>query len=175
MRSFRYIIFGILLSTGIFSAVLYSSCNKDACKGVTCINNGTCGGGVCNCPTGVGGTNCERIYRKSYANTYKGIARWDIIHNDPDNTLAFNVPNDTSFSHMTLVWTNPGSPIISLPVTITNASANGANFTVNTTQVDTFTYTGTGSVNATTASLTLTKSHANGSPIVVYFNDFNKQ
>lgn len=164
-----------MATLGVFTAVLYSSCSKDACKGVTCLNKGACGSGVCSCPTGVGGKNCEFIYRKSYANTYKGIARWDIIHNDPDNTLAFNIPNDTSLTHMTLVWTNPGSPIISLPVVITNSSDNGSNFTISSTPIDTFVYSGTGSVNAATASLVLTKSHPNGNPIVVYFNDFNKQ
>ena len=42
----------------VFSAI-FNSCKKDACSGKTCLNNGTCVDGTCQCPAGVSGANCE--------------------------------------------------------------------------------------------------------------------
>ncbi len=175
MKSIKHIVIGAFLALGAFCAVLYSSCSKDACKAVTCLNKGTCNGGTCNCPTGIGGLNCEKIYRKQYAFTYRGIATYGIIHTDTNNTLTFNPVGDTTYTKMQLVWSDPGFPVISLPITLTNSSSTGSDFNVVSTTVDTFTYTGSGSVNGTIASLSLTKTHANGPSIIVTFTDFNRQ
>ena len=45
----------------IVSAVVYSSCVQDACNNVSCLNGGSCGNGVCRCPTGYEGTQCETL------------------------------------------------------------------------------------------------------------------
>ena len=42
-----------------FTAILYTSCKKDPCSGVTCYNGGVCDNGNCNCPSGYTGNNCE--------------------------------------------------------------------------------------------------------------------
>ena len=180
MRSIKHIALGVFLTFSVFCAVLYTSCTKDACKGVTCLNKGTCSGGICTCPTGIGGTNCEKVYRKLYAYTYKGTSTYstptyNITGADSNNTLVFSAPNDTNYTKMQMVWNNPGMPPITLPVIITNSSANGSNFTIVQTPVDTFTYNGTGSVNGTTASASITKVRPNGVKTLVVINDFNKQ
>ena len=180
MRSLKHIALGAFLTISVFCAVIYTSCSKDACKAVTCLNFGTCNGGICKCKTGIGGNNCETIYRNLYANNYKGIATYNIVGADPNTILTFNAPNDTAdFTKMEVVWKNPGLPIVTLPVTITNSSPTGSNFMiVANTPVDTLLYNGSGSVNGTTASMTLTKTpippHI-GPTVIVYFNDFNKQ
>lgn len=51
--------FGTVIAIMIFTAVTYTSCTKDKCKDVTCQNGGTCTDGVCSCPSGFEGTNCE--------------------------------------------------------------------------------------------------------------------
>lgn len=175
MRSIKHIALGSFLTLSVFSAVIYASCSKDACKGVSCLNKGACNSGICSCPTGIGGSNCEKIYRKSYAFVYKGIATYNIISADSNNTLTFTAPNDTNYTKMQLVWNNPGFPAIGLPIVLTNSSDNGSNFTITTTTVDTFTYNGSGSVNGTTASMVVSKTHPNGPKIIVYLNDFNRQ
>ena len=43
----------------LFAGTLYTSCKKDRCKGVTCLNGGSCNEGNCSCPTGYSGTRCE--------------------------------------------------------------------------------------------------------------------
>ncbi len=41
-----------------FSTYLFSGC-KDECADVFCLNGGTCTNGICLCPTGYSGINCE--------------------------------------------------------------------------------------------------------------------
>lgn len=59
MKNYRTLVLITVLTITSFCAVLYSSCKKDACSGVTCQNQGTCSGGKCTCPTGYSGDHCE--------------------------------------------------------------------------------------------------------------------
>ena len=43
-----------------FLLFLLSSC-KDLCKNITCENGGSCNEGICNCPSGYSGENCEIV------------------------------------------------------------------------------------------------------------------
>ncbi len=53
----------ILLTAATFVAftgvVLYSSCEKDPCSGVSCKNGGSCAMGACKCPSGFEGPTCS--------------------------------------------------------------------------------------------------------------------
>jgi hypothetical protein len=42
----------------IISLSLLSSCNKDECSDIKCLNNGTCINGNCECPSGYSGIYC---------------------------------------------------------------------------------------------------------------------
>ncbi len=70
MKSFRLIALSALMTVGTFSTVVYTSCTKDACKGVTCQNGGTCDGGTCVCPTGYEGSSCETASREKILKTW---------------------------------------------------------------------------------------------------------
>ncbi|MFI5196138.1 MAG: calcium-binding EGF-like domain-containing protein [Chitinophagales bacterium] len=50
-----------LLTLAALIAVMYTSCKKDTCSGVICLNGGTCSGGRCKCPAGYTSKNCETI------------------------------------------------------------------------------------------------------------------
>ncbi len=70
MKSFKLVAFAGLLTIGAFSAVLYTSCSKDACKGVTCNNGGTCSGGTCTCTTGYEGSDCSTLSRAKFVKSW---------------------------------------------------------------------------------------------------------
>ena len=70
MKSIRNAALSALLTIGAFSAITYTSCNKDECKDVVCKNGGTCVAGVCSCPTGYEGTNCESEGRAKFVKTW---------------------------------------------------------------------------------------------------------
>ncbi len=60
MNKFKIVALTSIISIFAFVAVIYTSCNKDACKGVTCQNGATnCIGGTCQCPAGYSGNFCE--------------------------------------------------------------------------------------------------------------------
>ncbi len=43
----------------VFSALLFTLVSCDQCKDVSCLNNGVCLEGTCECETGFSGANCE--------------------------------------------------------------------------------------------------------------------
>lgn len=79
MRKFRGITTTVAIVTAIFTAVLYTACNKpeytpspDKCEGVVCQHNGRCISGVCDCTAGYTGQYCENKANKLY------IGRWKV-------------------------------------------------------------------------------------------------
>lgn len=178
MKSFKQIALGAALTIGAFSATLYTSCNQDECKDVVCQNGGTCTEGKCTCPSGVGGTNCETIYRTGYTNTYKG--------NGTDNATPAGTYTDwrmtfstvgTDLTKMEIVLKdNTSAPVVTLPITLSAMTATGSVFTITSTSANGATYTGTGNVSNSIASMTLTEKDNTTSAVVVYtFTNMAKQ
>lgn len=52
------------------SLVWYSSCIKDNCKGVMCLNGGVCVNSVCACPVGYEGTHCEKKWNEKFGGNW---------------------------------------------------------------------------------------------------------
>lgn len=178
MRSMKYMALGAMLLVGAFFAVMYSSsCTKDACKGVTCLHKGVCSGGscVCNDSIGVGGVNCEITYSSLYdKNTYQGNTvvgygsldspvidtnNMYLAHTDINNTMSFVAITDTDFSEMNLTWIDNGLTVFVTPIKLTHNSATGSTFAITNVQGqapwDNYTFSGTGSVNSTNATMNL--------------------
>ena len=60
MQKFRTSNLLLLAMFLILGAMCFQGCKKpDKCEGIQCQNGGTCVNGVCNCPAGFGGDNCE--------------------------------------------------------------------------------------------------------------------
>lgn len=72
MKFWKQILLSAMLLTSIISTAVFTSCEKNACDGVTCLNGGACGHGLCNCPTGYEGARCETKAVQRYLGTYSG-------------------------------------------------------------------------------------------------------
>ena len=82
----KYPVKSILLSAAValfaFFAVLQVSCKKDSnggsvftnkCAAIACAHNGVCNNGVCTCPAGYEGNNCEIVTSSRYTK------QWNVI------------------------------------------------------------------------------------------------
>ncbi|RYD55197.1 MAG: hypothetical protein EOP56_16760 [Sphingobacteriales bacterium] len=57
---------------GIGSTVLYTSCEKDACLDLKCKNGGSCTDGICRCPSGYEGSECQTAVATKFIGYYYG-------------------------------------------------------------------------------------------------------
>lgn len=72
MKPKQNILLAAALILSVLSAVLYTSCNKNKCHNVTCLNQGKCDGGNCVCPVGFEGNRCQTLSRNKFISTYNG-------------------------------------------------------------------------------------------------------
>lgn len=84
----------VILSAFAFCAVAIStltisSCEQDSCTTLNCINGGQCTEGVCQCPDGYEGAECETAVADKYVGVYEGTVRCNY------NDLMFPITPDT--------------------------------------------------------------------------------
>lgn len=72
MKLMRPVLFTAFLALIVFSAVMYTACNKNKCHNVFCLNEGSCDGGSCVCKVGYEGPRCETLSRNKFIRTYNG-------------------------------------------------------------------------------------------------------
>lgn len=72
MKNLKSILFASFVTIGVFSTVVFSSCDPDPCKDIVCANGGTCTDGTCACPAGYEGTLCETLSRDKFIGVYNG-------------------------------------------------------------------------------------------------------
>jgi hypothetical protein len=167
MKPLRIVLLTAVITLSILFGV-YSSCTKDACKGVTCLNTGTCSGGACQCPTGVGGNNCEVVYRNLYVNTYEGNAVADTLFADSvanvkvavaynNSKLSFDTTGTTSLVNMNMqLQDSLGFLNMTFSITLANQTTSGSTFSIEPVEINGFHYSGNGTLSASLATLSLT-------------------
>ena len=93
MKQIRVFLLTSIITLSAFAAVIYSSCKKDPCKGVTCQNGGACNNGSCVCPSGYSGNFCENSTITYTNDTYTPISI-----NVGGSTAIINPSSSVSFS-----------------------------------------------------------------------------
>lgn len=158
----KQIILGIIAIAGVFFVASYSSCTRDECAVKVCRTRGSrCESGICKCPTGVYGANCEVEYRSKYAGEYRGTAPADTF-TLAYNSLVFLATDDTvNYKKMELIWIDSASMYMApkLPIELVNMSATGSQFVImdTTSTAGLIKYSGYGSINGQTVTMNLTR------------------
>lgn len=161
MKSVKQLAFAALLSLGALGAVTMVSCNKEDDPII--------------CDVGYTGDDCNTMVIASYTGQYKGSGTDNNGETYTNWSLTMAPSSTTDVTKMTMILSNEnGQPIRTLGITLkTNTSFDVDNFTTS----DNYTYSGTGTINATTISLTLNErdNEANPPTTVVYtFNNMTK-
>ncbi len=174
MKSIRNIAFSALLTIGAFTTVTYTSCNKDECKDVVCQNGGTCdeNTGNCICTTGFTGTNCETQVRTKYFNTYKGNGTDNEGNTYTGWSLKFYTVGTDALSIALDVLDDNNSPQLSFTAKLNTNTT----FTIDPKNSGLYSYTGNGTINETSATLTVNEKTLTGTTTTIYtFNNMIKQ
>ncbi len=173
MKSIKQIALSALLTLAVFAVVIISACTKNECGAVLCQNDGTCMGGVCKCPPGVDGLNCQNVYRKNYEGVYKGLPPDDPL-SDTTNMLLFLQSDDTTnYNLMEVHWVDTGGVTRDrLPIELMGNAPGGSNFVIGPTVKGITTYTGNGSINGKQVSMKIHRQDTSGAVSVTYFNNY---
>ena len=92
MKQFKTLFLTAIVTLSAFATIIYTSCKKDPCSGVTCQNGGSCDNGSCTCLSGYSGTYCQN---SSISFTNDAFTTMNITVNgstssvDPGQTIAF--------------------------------------------------------------------------------------
>lgn len=105
----RTIIVSATLALLGFTAVTYTSCTEDKCKGISCAYGGSCNDGTCACPTGYEGPQCETVNNARYLGdwyvnedgTQSNAAQYTVsLESDGD---AYHVKLTNFYNHLSTV------------------------------------------------------------------------
>lgn len=89
----------LLTAFGFFAIcamVVFNSCEKDPCMDLNCKNNAACSDGLCQCPTGWEGAECDIPASSRFLGTWKGSLRCDNfpIQDAQMSVVLLNEPNE---------------------------------------------------------------------------------
>ena len=78
MRFWKQSLFTAFILSAIFGTTIFLACEKDPCTDQTCQHGGSCGYGVCTCPTGYDGPSCENRTVNRFLGAFAGSSYCDI-------------------------------------------------------------------------------------------------
>lgn len=128
MKKLKTILLASVATIGIFSSVVFSSCNPDPCKDIVCANSGTCTDGTCVCAIGYEGTLCETESRAKF------IKSWNAADVQGSNNYIYTcaIGNGTAITNV--IISNKFSD--SYFVNNINATVSGNTITIASQQPD---------------------------------------
>ncbi len=179
MKLLKRLILTLIIASGVFCVVLYTSCKKkkDPCSGVICHHGGACLSGTCSCPTGITGKFCDTVYKAAFANTYKGNGTDNEGVSYTNFRIVFAIA-DSNNTKMTMNIRDASGDSVNVPklaVDLDGLTAAGSSFTIEpNTNATGDTFTGYGIISAASASMTLIQTRVSGRVTSYVFNDFTK-
>ncbi len=72
MKKTKTVLFTAFITLAAFGTAMYTSCKKNPCSGVSCLNGGTCNGGNCSCQSGYSGSNCGTAASAAFTGNWSG-------------------------------------------------------------------------------------------------------
>jgi hypothetical protein len=154
MKLLRNVMLASVLGVSAFSAITFTSCKKEDST----------------CNVGYTGSSCKDAVRTTYYNTYKGSGFDNTQTSYPNYSLTFKQLSDDVTKMQMILNDATTAPVFAVNVTLTTNTT----FTIDQTVYQGETLTGNGTINATTASLTLTGVD-NGTTTVYTFQNMIKQ
>lgn len=138
-----------ILGVAAIATLGLASCETDACQDVTCNNAGLCVDGDCVCATGYTGTNCDDEERAAFSGTanLSGTYACGVSGN---GTIDATATTFSAGSSITKIVMNFGGSL-ALTCTVTSTTS----FTIDNQTIDSFTYSGTGSLAGGNLSVTI--------------------
>ncbi|HET8574265.1 MAG TPA: calcium-binding EGF-like domain-containing protein [Edaphocola sp.] len=110
MKKVRTILLTGVLTMGVFSTVIYSSCSKkDKCDGIVCKNGGSCDDGACKCPLGYEGANCETASANKFIGLFATKDNCPLVDSSR-GSLNYSVTINAGPSATQLYVLNMGNP-----------------------------------------------------------------
>ncbi len=146
MKGIRKIVPILILAIGSCCSALYFSCKKDACNTVTCLNGGSCAGGLCSCPVGWTGTFCET---SAFGGSWNGADICDSqsynfaisVSPSSSDTVTFYIQNPHGFAGSQLMGTRSGAKTINIPNQPCDTVMFSGTLTLTSNNALTFSYT----------------------------------
>ncbi len=146
MKAFKNAAFTALLTMGVFSTALYTSCSKDDCKDVVCNNGGTCVSGTCSCPSGYEGSTCQTASASKITGTYTSseTCQPPVAGGNWSSTLTQSSGDATK-----IIISNFGDSGSNV-----TGKVSGTGITLDNTQIGGQTVSGSGTVNGNIVTIT---------------------
>lgn len=150
MKKMKIFSLSALSALALSTMLFFSSCTPDPCKDVTCLNNGTCNDGNCECVTGYEGTDCGTEVRAKFLGPYSVT---DGCSASGAATYSININKSNTEINVVLI-----SNFWNLFANNVKATVNGTNLTIATQEPDNDGYkvTGNGTINGNTLTINYT-------------------
>jgi hypothetical protein len=137
--------------------VVVSSCKKDPCDDISCLNGGTCNDGTCACAEGYEGTTCATEERAKFLSTYS------VNESCTSGPFEYSISISTSSSGVSnVIIPNFGGYGVTVAATVNNSSINIPNQTLSDGTGASATFSGSGQISGNILTITYNVSFNGG-------------
>lgn len=130
MKFWKSALYTAVTFVGLGSTVLYTACQDDSCKRLSCMNGSSCRDGYCNCKTGYEGAECQTLTMSRFLGQYVGYDHYHGLSLVDTVDVTFLAQPDSVYVHRHGDSTNAifigrtiGNDIVLNPITDSGSTA----------------------------------------------------